>query len=66
MFPLSSPPVPTAPPSGPTPVSTAAGMAVLETLDQTFLDGVKEKGAYLRAGIEAIGSPTWARWWVWA
>ena len=42
---------------GANPVSTAAGMAVLETLDQTFLDGVKEKGAYLRAGIEAIGSP---------
>ena len=44
-------------PFGANPVSTAAGMAVLETLDQTFLDGVKEKGAYLRAGIEAIGSP---------
>ena len=42
---------------GANPVSTAAGMAVLETLDQTFLDGVQEKGAYLRAGIEAIGSP---------
>ena len=42
---------------GANPVSTAAGMAVLETLDQTFLDGVKEKGAYLRAGIEAIASP---------
>ena len=42
---------------GANPVSTAAGLAVLETLDQAFLDGVKEKGAYLRAGIEAIGSP---------
>ena len=30
---------------------------MLETLDQAFLDGVKEKGAYLRAGIEAIASP---------
>ena len=42
---------------GANPVSTAAGLAVLETLDQAFLDGVKEKGAYLRAGIEAIASP---------
>lgn len=42
---------------GANPVSTAAGLAVLETLDQAFLDGVREKGAYLRAGIEAIASP---------
>ena len=42
---------------GANPVSTAAGLAVLETLDQVFLDGVREKGAYLRAGIEAIASP---------
>ena len=42
---------------GANPVSTAAGLAVLETLDQAFLDEVKEKGAYLRAGIEAIASP---------
>ena len=30
---------------------------MLETLDQAFLGGVREKGAYLRAGIEAIASP---------
>ncbi|MFR2157925.1 MAG: acetylornithine transaminase [Evtepia gabavorous] len=42
---------------GANPVSTAAGLAVLETMDQPFLDQVREKGAYLRAGIQAIGSP---------
>ena len=44
-------------PFGANPVSTAAGLAVLETMDQPFLDQVREKGAYLRAGIQAIGSP---------
>ena len=42
---------------GANPVSTAAGLAVLETIDQAFLDQVQEKGAYLRAGIQAIGCP---------
>ena len=42
---------------GANPVSTAAGLAVLETMDQPYLDQVREKGAYLRAGIQAIGSP---------
>ena len=42
---------------GANPVSTAAGLAVLETMDQPFLDQVREKGAYLRAGIQDVGSP---------
>lgn len=42
---------------GANPVSTAAGLAVMDTLDQAFLDQVMEKGAYLRAGIQAMGCP---------
>ena len=42
---------------GANPVSTAAGLAVLETIDQDFLTQVQEKGAYLRAGIQALGCP---------
>lgn len=42
---------------GANPVSTAAGLAVMDTLDQAFLDQVMEKGAYLRAGIQALGCP---------
>ncbi len=30
---------------------------MLETIDQDFLTQVQEKGNYLRAGIQAIGSP---------
>ena len=29
----------------------------MDTLDQAFLDQVMEKGAYLRAGIQALGCP---------
>lgn len=42
---------------GANPVSTAAGLAVMDTMDQAFLDRVMEKGAYLRAGIQALGCP---------
>lgn len=42
---------------GANPVSTAAGLAVMDTMDQAFLDQVMEKGAYLRAGIQALGCP---------
>ena len=42
---------------GANPVSTAAGLAVMDTMDQSFLDQVMEKGAYLRAGIQALGCP---------
>ena len=42
---------------GANPVSTAAGLAVLETMDQPFMDQVRDKGAYLRAGIQVICSP---------
>ncbi len=42
---------------GANPVSTAAGLAAMDTLDQAFLDQVMEKGAYLRAGIQALGCP---------
>lgn len=42
---------------GANPVSTAAGLAVMDTMDQAFLDQVVEKGAYLRAGIQALGCP---------
>ena len=30
---------------------------MLETIDQDFLTQVQEKGAYLRAGIQALGCP---------
>lgn len=42
---------------GANPVSAAAALAVLDTLDDAFLAQVKEKGQYLREGIQAIGSP---------
>lgn len=42
---------------GANPISTAAGLAVLDTMDQPFLDQVQEKGDYLRAGIQALGCP---------
>lgn len=42
---------------GANPVSTAAGLAVMDTIDQDFLTQVQEKGAYLRAGIQALGCP---------
>lgn len=42
---------------GANPVSTAAGLAVLDTMDQPFLDQVQEKGDYLRTGIQALGCP---------
>ena len=42
---------------GANPVSAAAALAVLDTLDEAFLAQVKEKGQYLREGIQAIVSP---------
>ena len=42
---------------GANPVSTAAGVAVMDTIDQDFLTQVQEKGAYLREGIRALGCP---------
>ncbi len=42
---------------GGNPVSAAAALAVLDILDESVLDGVKEKGAYLRGTIEALNLP---------
>jgi acetylornithine/N-succinyldiaminopimelate aminotransferase len=42
---------------GGNPVAASGALAVLDTLDDAFLAQVKEKGAYLQAGIEAIQSP---------
>ena len=42
---------------GGNPVGAAAACCVLDTIDQAFLDQVKEKGAYLRAQIEAMDLP---------
>ena len=39
---------------GANPVCAAAGLAVQETMTEEFLNEVKEKGEYLRAGIEAL------------
>ena len=39
---------------GGNPVAAAAACYVLERMDAGFLDGVKEKGAYLRAGLEEL------------
>ena len=40
---------------GGNPVSAAAALAVLDILDEDALAAVKEKGAYLKNGIEALG-----------
>ena len=40
---------------GGNPVGAAAALQVLKTMDQPFLDQVREKGEYLRAGIENLG-----------
>jgi len=42
---------------GGNPVAAAAALVVQETLDGAFLEGVKEKGAYLRKEIEALNLP---------
>ena len=42
---------------GGNPVSAAAALAVLDILDEDALAAVKEKGAYLKNGIEALGLP---------
>ena len=42
---------------GANPVSTAAALAVLETMDDAFFAQVREKGDYLRAGIQAMDCP---------
>ncbi|MDD3165163.1 MAG: aspartate aminotransferase family protein [Oscillospiraceae bacterium] len=41
---------------GANPVCAAAASAVLKTLSEPFLEEVDRKGAYLRAGIAALGS----------
>lgn len=42
---------------GANPVCAAAGLVVQETLSDTFLKGVQEKGAYLREQIEGLHLP---------
>ncbi len=42
---------------GGNPVSAAAALAVLDILDEDVLAAVKEKGEYLKNGIEALGLP---------
>ena len=42
---------------GGNPVGAAAACCVLDTIDQDFLDKVKEKGDYLRTQIEAMNIP---------
>lgn len=42
---------------GGNPVGAAAACCVLDTIDQDFLDKVKEKGDYLRTQIEAMDIP---------
>ena len=42
---------------GGNPVAASAPLQVLSTMDQAFLDQVKEKGDYLRAGIESLDVP---------
>ena len=38
-------------------MAASAALQVLSTMDQAFLDQVKEKGDYLRAGIEGLDVP---------
>jgi len=42
---------------GGNPVASAAACYVLDTMDEAFLQSVKDKAEYLRKGIEAINSP---------
>ncbi len=42
---------------GGNPISAAAALSVLDILDEDTLAAVKEKGAYLSAGIEALNLP---------
>ncbi len=42
---------------GANPICAAAACAVVDTLDEPFLDAVREKGAYLREQIAAMDSP---------
>ena len=46
---------------GANPVCAAAGLAVQETLSDAFLEEVREKGAYLREGIEALNLPCFGK-----
>ena len=46
---------------GANPVCAAAGLAVQETMTEEFLNEVKEKGEYLRAGIEALNLPCFGK-----
>ncbi len=46
---------------GANPVCAAAGLAVQEAFNDAFLQEVREKGAYLRNGIEALGLPCFGK-----
>ncbi len=46
---------------GANPVCAAAGLVVQETLSDAFLEEVKSKGAYLRAGIESLNLPCFGK-----
>ena len=46
---------------GGNPVCAAAALAVQETLNDEFLEQVREKGEYLRRGIEELGLPCLGR-----
>ena len=46
---------------GANPVCAAAGLAVQEAMTEEFLNEVKEKGEYLRAGIEALNLPCFGK-----
>ena len=46
---------------GANPVCAAAGLAVQEILDDSFLKSVQEKGSYLRKGIEALNLPCFGK-----
>ena len=46
---------------GANPVCAAAGLVVQEILSDAFLESVKEKGQYLRDGIEALNLPCFGK-----
>lgn len=46
---------------GANPVCAAAGLAVQEALSDAFLEEVRQKGAYLRGGIEALNLPCFGK-----
>ena len=46
---------------GANPVCAAAGLVVQDVLSDAFLNEVREKGAYLRQGIEALDLPCFGK-----